>query len=44
MPRKTHHVVPDKKEGGWKVKKGGVNKPLKRTDTEKEGEKWKRSA
>ena len=32
MPRKTHHVVPDKDRGGWNIKKGGGDKAIKHFD------------
>jgi hypothetical protein len=36
MPRKTHHVTPNKEKGGWDVKKGGGEKTIKHTITKKE--------
>lgn len=32
MTRKSHHVVPNA-EGGWDVKKGGSERPIKHIDT-----------
>jgi len=31
--RKVYHVVPDKEKGGWKLKKEGSDKALKKFDT-----------
>lgn len=39
MPRKEHHVVPNKEQGGWDIKKGGGSKSIKHTETKKESEK-----
>lgn len=33
MPRKEHHVVPNKEKGGWDVKKPGAEKASVHTDT-----------
>jgi hypothetical protein len=40
MPKtKTHHVVPNKTNGGWDVKKGGSKKASKHANNKKDAEK-----
>ena len=44
MPRKTTHVVPNSRRGGWDVKKGGAKRASGHFDTKREAEKWGRQA
>jgi hypothetical protein len=37
MARKNIHVTPHK-DGGWQVKRGGVKRAIRRTDTQREAE------
>lgn len=41
MPRKTHHVVPDR-NGGWNVKAGCSKRASKHFDTKNEAVDWGR--
>ena len=39
MSRQTHHVVPDSRQGGWNVIKGGASRASIHRETKVESEK-----